>query len=76
VAPRIISGGKPVHVLVMDWARAFIRGETVSWLVAAVDTLRILSLYQSAVYNKTKYRRLRQSCCNKLLTISKLASSS
>jgi len=41
-----------------------------------INRVTILSLYQSAVYNETKYRRLRLSCCNKLLTISQLPSSS
>ena len=49
---------------------------TASWVVAGIDRVTILSLYQSAVYNETKYRRLRLSCCNKLLTISQLPSSS
>jgi len=38
---------------------------TASWVVAAIDRVTILSLYQSAVYNETKYRRLRLSCFNK-----------
>jgi len=49
---------------------------TASWVVAGIDRVTILSLYQSAVYNETKYLRLRLSCCNKLLTISRLPSSS
>ena len=49
---------------------------TASRVVAGIDRVTILSLYQSAVYNETKYRRLRLSCCNKLLTISQLPSSS
>ena len=49
---------------------------TASRVVAGIDGVTILSLYQSAVYNETKYRRLRLSCCNKLLTISQLPSSS
>jgi len=49
---------------------------TASWVVAGIDRVTILSLYQSAVYNETEYRRLRLSCCNKLLTISQLPSSS
>ena len=49
---------------------------TASWVVAEIDRVIILSLYQSAVSNETKYRRLRLSCCNKLLTISQLPSSS
>ena len=54
------------------------RGEdvTASWVVAGIDRVTILSLYQSAVCKQTKYRRLRLSCCNKLLTISQLLSSS
>jgi len=48
---------------------------TASWVVAGIDRVTILSLYQSAVYNVTKYRRLRLSCCNKLLSISQLPSS-
>jgi len=38
---------------------------TASWVVAGIDRVTILSLYQSAVYNETKYRRLRLSCCNR-----------
>ena len=34
-----------------------------------------IALYQSVVFIETKYRRLRLSCCNKLLTISLLPSS-
>jgi len=49
---------------------------TTSWVVVGIDRVMILSLYQSAVCNETKYRRLRLSCCNKLLTISQLPSSS
>jgi len=49
---------------------------TASWVMAGIDRVTILSLYQSAVYNQTKYRRLRLSCCNKPLTISQLPSSS
>jgi len=49
---------------------------TASWVVAGIDRVTILSLYQSVVCNETKYRRLRLSCCNKLLTISQLPSSS
>ena len=49
---------------------------TASWVVAGINRVTILSLYQSAVCNETKYRRLRLSCCNKLLTISQLPSSS
>ena len=45
---------------------------TASRVVAEINRVMILSLYQSAVYNETKYRRLRLSCCNKLLTISQL----
>jgi len=50
-------------------------GVTTSRVVAGIDRVTILSLYQSAVYNETKYWRLRLSCCNKLLTISQLPSS-
>ena len=53
-----------------------VAGVTASWVVAGIDRVTILSLYQSAVYNETKYQRLRLSCCNKLLTISQLPSSS
>jgi len=49
---------------------------TASRVVAGFDKVTILSLYQSAVYNETKYQRLRLSCCNKLLTISQLPNSS
>jgi len=49
---------------------------TASKVVAGIDRVTILSLYQSAVYNETKYRRLRLSCCNKLRTILQLPSSS
>jgi len=49
---------------------------TASWVVAGIDRVTILSLYQGAVSNETKYRRLRLSCCNKLLTILQLPSSS
>jgi len=45
-------------------------------VVAGIGRLTILCLYQNAVYNETEYRRLRLSCCNKLLTISPLPSSS
>ena len=38
---------------------------TASWVVGGIDRVTILSLYQSAVYNETKYRRLRLICCNK-----------
>jgi len=31
---------------------------TASWVVAGIDRVTILSLYQSAVCNETKYRRL------------------
>ena len=38
--------------------------------MAGIDRITILiALYQSTVSNETKYRRLRLSCCNKLLTI-------
>jgi len=40
------------------------------------DRVTILSLYQSAVSNGTKYWRLTLSCSNKLLTILQLPSSS
>ena len=45
-------------------------------VVVGIDRVMIPSLYQSTVYNEAKYRRLRLSCCNKLLTISQLPSSS
>ena len=51
-------------------------GVTASWVVAGIDRVTILTLIQSAVCNETKYRRLRLSCCSKLLTISQLPSSS
>ena len=34
---------------------------TASWIVAGIDRVTIRSLYQSAVSNETKYRRLSQS---------------
>jgi len=49
---------------------------TASWVVAGIDSVTILSLYQSAVSIKTKYQRPRLSCYNKLLTILQLPSSS
>jgi len=49
---------------------------TASWVVAGIDRVTILSLYQNGVSNETKYRRLRLGCCNKLLTMSQLPSSS
>jgi len=49
---------------------------TASWVVAGMDMVTMLFLYQGAVCKETKYRRLRLSCCNKLLTISELPSSS
>jgi len=45
-------------------------------VVAGIDRIMILSVYQSAEYNEAQYRRLRRSCRNKLLTISQLSSSS
>ena len=54
-----------------NWGRV-----TTSWEVAGIDRVTILSLYQRAVYNETEYWRLRVSCCNKLLTILQLPSSS
>jgi len=54
----------------------FMTTVTASCVVAGIDRVTILSLYQSAVYNETKYRRLRLSCYNKLLTISQLPSRS
>ena len=53
-----------------------IQAVTASWVVAGINRVTILSLYQSAVHNETKYRWLRLSCCNKLDTISQLPSSS
>ena len=58
--------------LIMD--EAFLL--TASKVVVGIDRATILSLYQSAVSNETKYWRLRLSCCNKLVTISQLPSSS
>ena len=53
------------------------RGVTASRGDGGIDRVTILvALYQSAVSNETKYRRLRLICCNKLLTISQLPSSS
>ena len=52
------------------------RAVTASRVVAGTDSVMILSLYQRAVYNETKYRRLRPSYRNKHLTISQLPSSS
>jgi len=63
IVTMTVVGLKPVRRLASDVV-------TASWVVAGIDRIIILSLYQSAVYNETKYRRLRLSCCNKLLTIS------
>jgi len=53
-----------------------IEGVTASWVVVGIHRVTILSLYQSPVSNKPKYRRLRLSCCNKPFAISQLPSSS
>jgi len=65
IATGLEASGKEGNVSVTD-----------STAVAEIDRVTILSLYQSTVYNETKYRRLRLSCGNKLLTISQPPSSS
>jgi len=42
---------------------------TASWVVAGIDRVPILLLYQNSISNEKKYCRLGLSCCNKLLTI-------
>jgi len=58
--------------------RIIIAAVTASCVVAGIDrvTTRIVSLSHGAVYHETKYWRLRLSCCNKLLTILQVSSSS
>jgi len=68
---EVAASGKCLRKLSVNYTSV-----TASWVVAGIDRVTILSLYQSAVCNKTKYRRLRPSCCNKPLTISQLPSSS
>jgi len=77
--PCVLKGGLGEAVYPIRRLRSFDGFEvavTTSWVVAGIHRVTRLSLYQSAVCNETKYRRLRLSCCNKLLTISQPPSSS